>query len=94
MVMNAVDEAVLAGSMKLPTNVSPARSRSVSPGCAALIADWRFEYGQPLAHTLMVAAPTIAGNANAALAINTTRRTRKQSGTDDMKTKGDLLGID
>ena len=85
--------AVLAGSRKFPTNVCPARSRMVSPGCAASMADWRSEYVQPLAQTVMVAAPAIAGSARRALTINTTRRTttKKQTGADDVKTTIDLL---
>src|SRR5918993_2324256 len=56
--------------------VSPARSRIVSPGCAASMAGWRFVYMHPLAQTVRVAPCAEAAKRIVAESVHTASRKR------------------
>src|SRR5687768_18211383 len=90
--MYAVDED-LARSRKLPTKVSPARSRIVSPGRALLMASWRSEYAQPDPHTRRVAATASSGRRTSAAQAIRNPRANHDTDPEDTGTSGASKGI-
>jgi hypothetical protein len=71
-------DAGLALRMKGPTNVSPARSRIVSPGAAASIAGCSLVNSQPVAQTWRVAADARLANPRQTRHTTTVKRLRRK----------------
>src|SRR3954466_9076016 len=92
-VMNCVAAASFAFNTKLPTKVSPARSRITSPGTASLIAVCRLVYWQELRHTVRVEASARAAIAKAHISRHTTLVIRRapERRTDSAKSLPQLL---